>query len=57
MVTKSGLRLGIGLPQGVAGGTTDTALIRAVAARTEHLGYADLWLTDNLLGGDRTSSR
>ena len=51
MVTKSGLRLGIGLPQSVAGGMVDTGLIRAFATRAEQLGYADLWLTDNLLGG------
>src|SRR5215207_134406 len=51
MVTTSGLRLGIGLPQGVAGGRADTGLIRDFATRAERLGYADLWLTDNLLGG------
>src|SRR5215216_1360 len=51
MLTKSGLRLGVGLPQGVAGAMVDTGLIREFATRAEHLGYADLWLTDNLLGG------
>src|SRR3712207_5613018 len=51
MLTQSGLHLGIGMPQSVAGGKADTALIRAFAARAEQLGYADLWLTDNVLGG------
>jgi probable F420-dependent oxidoreductase len=51
MVTRSGLRLGIGLPQGVVGEAADTELIRDFATRAERLGYADLWLTDNLLGG------
>jgi alkanesulfonate monooxygenase SsuD/methylene tetrahydromethanopterin reductase-like flavin-dependent oxidoreductase (luciferase family) len=51
MATKSGLRLGIGLPQGVVGGRADPGLIREFATRAEQLGYADLWLTDNLLGG------
>jgi probable F420-dependent oxidoreductase len=51
MLTKSGLRLGMGLPQGVVGGRADTRLTRAFATRAEQLGYADLWLTDNLLGG------
>src|SRR5215216_3552850 len=51
MVTASGLRLGIGLPQSMGGGTADTGLIRQFATRAEQFGYADLWLTDNLLGG------
>jgi alkanesulfonate monooxygenase SsuD/methylene tetrahydromethanopterin reductase-like flavin-dependent oxidoreductase (luciferase family) len=51
MLTKSGLRLGIGLPQGNIGGIADTRHIRDVATRAEQLGYADLWLTDNLFGG------
>ena len=51
MLTQSGLRLGIGLPQSVAGGRADTELIRAFAVRAEQLGYHDLWLTDNVLGG------
>src|SRR5688572_28671692 len=50
MVTQSGLRLGIGLPQGIIGGIADTRHIRDVATRAEQLGYSDLWLTDNLCG-------
>ena len=49
MLTKSGLRLGIGLPQVFPDGTVDTDLIRDFALRAERLGYEDLWLTDNLL--------
>jgi probable F420-dependent oxidoreductase len=50
MLTKSGLRLGIGLPQVVSDGRTDTDLIREFAVRAESLGYEDLWLTDGVLG-------
>ena len=51
MLTKSGLRLGVGLPQVFVDGRVDTGLIRDFALRAERLGYEDLWLTDNLLGG------
>ena len=52
MLTTSGLRLGIGLPQVFPDGTVDTGLIRDFALRAEALGYEDLWLTDNVLGGN-----
>ena len=51
MLTKSGLRLGVGLPQVFPGGKVDRNLIRDFALRAEGLGYEDLWLTDNALGG------
>ncbi len=51
MQTKSGLRLGIGLPQVFPGGAVDRELIRDFALRAERGGYEDLWLTDNALGG------
>lgn len=51
MLTSSGLRLGIGLPQLIGGERADPGLIRDFAVRAESLGFADLWLTDNLLGG------
>ena len=54
MLTKSGLRLGIGLPQTFPRNQVDVALIRRFAQRAEALGYEDLWLTDNLLGGRGT---
>lgn len=50
MLTKSGLRLAIGLPQVVTGGRVDSDLICAFAQRAEKLGYQDLWLTDGALG-------
>jgi probable F420-dependent oxidoreductase len=50
MLTKSGLRLGIGLPQVVTGSRADPDLICAFAQRAEKLGYEDLWLTDGALG-------
>jgi probable F420-dependent oxidoreductase len=54
MLTTSGLQLGIGLPQVFPGGMVDTDLIRRFALRAEALGYEDLWLTDNVLGGNGT---
>ena len=51
MLTTSGLRLGIGLPQLARDGRVDTALIRDFARRAEDLGYDDLWLTESILGG------
>jgi probable F420-dependent oxidoreductase len=51
MLTNSGLRLGIGLPQMYAGGKVDTGFIREFAVKAEKLGYEDLWLTDSLLSG------
>jgi probable F420-dependent oxidoreductase len=51
MLTQSGLRLGVGLPQVFPDGRADTGLIREFAVRAEALGYEDLWLTDNTLGG------
>jgi probable F420-dependent oxidoreductase len=51
MLTKSGLRLGIGLPQVFPGAKVDTDLICRFAQRAESLGYDDLWLTDSVLGG------
>lgn len=53
MLTKSGLRLGLGLPQVFSGGKVDTALIRDFARRAESLGYEDLWLTESILGEQR----
>jgi probable F420-dependent oxidoreductase len=50
MLTKSGMRLGIGLPQVVTGGRADADVIRQFAQRAEALGYEDLWLTDGALG-------
>lgn len=50
MLTKSGLRLGIGLPTVFRDGRVDTDLIREFATRAESLGYEDLWLAEGILG-------
>ncbi len=50
MLTGSGLRLGIGLPQLFPNDAIDTVLIRRFAQRAEALGYADLWLSESILG-------
>ncbi|MFN8556444.1 MAG: LLM class flavin-dependent oxidoreductase, partial [Dehalococcoidia bacterium] len=46
MLTTSGLRLGIGLPQVFPRERVDAGLVRRFAQRAEELGYEDLWLTD-----------
>ena len=50
MLTKSGLRLGIGLPQGFAAGEVDIDLVRRFARRAEELGYDDLWVIEQITG-------
>lgn len=50
MLTGSGMRLGIGLPQLFPNDAIDTVLIRRFAQRAEALGYADLWLSESILG-------
>jgi len=50
MLTGSGLKLGIALPQVFRDGKIDTDLIRDFAIRAEGLGYSDLWLTERILG-------
>lgn len=50
MLTSSGLRLGIGLPQLFPNDVIDTGVIRRFAQRAEELGYEDLWLSESILG-------
>ncbi len=50
MLTKSGLRLGIALPQGFPDGAIDLDLIRRFAVRAEELGYDDLWTIEQITG-------
>ncbi len=50
MLTKSGLRLGVGLPQLFPDSKVDTTVIRRFAQRAEDLGYDDLWLSESILG-------
>lgn len=54
MLTKSGLRLGIALPQTFLDGKVDRELIRNFATRAEEIGYEDVWLTESILGGAAT---
>jgi probable F420-dependent oxidoreductase len=48
--TKSGVKLGIALPQGFPEGNVDMDLIRRFAARSEALEYSDLWVSDQVIG-------
>ncbi|MQG76832.1 MAG: LLM class flavin-dependent oxidoreductase [SAR202 cluster bacterium] len=50
MRTKSGVKLGIALPQGFPDGNIDMDLIRRFAARAEALEYSDLWVSDQVIG-------
>src|SRR5689334_6194248 len=50
MLSGSGLRLGIALPQVFHDGRIDTDLIRDFSVRAEQAGYEDLWLTERILG-------
>ena len=50
MQTKSGVKLGIAVPQGFADGAVDMALVRRFVARAEALGYDDLWVAEQITG-------
>ena len=50
MQTKSGVKLGIAVPQGFADGRIDMALVRQFAVRAEGLGYDDLWVAEQITG-------
>ena len=50
MPTKSGLKLGIALPQGARGGTIDTAFIREYTQLAEAAGFDDLWTIEQITG-------
>ncbi len=50
MLTKSGLRLGIALPQVFPDGQVDRQLIRDFAIEAEAIGYDDLWLQERIIG-------
>ncbi len=54
MLTKSGLRLGLALPQTFLDRKVDSALVRDVAIRAETLGYDDLWLTEGIVASHTT---
>lgn len=50
MQTKSGIRLGIALPQGFPDGRVDLKLVRDFSQRAEALGYDDLWTIEQITG-------
>jgi probable F420-dependent oxidoreductase len=50
VLTNSGLRLGIGLPQLFPNDAINTNVIQRFAQRAEELGYEDLWLSESILG-------
>jgi probable F420-dependent oxidoreductase len=50
MRTKSGVKLGIALPQGFPDGNIDMDLIRRFSIRAEALEYSDLWVSDQVIG-------
>ena len=50
MQTKSGVKLGIAVPQGFADGQVDMPLVRRFVARAEALGYDDLWVAEQITG-------
>jgi probable F420-dependent oxidoreductase len=50
MRTKSGVKLGIALPQGFPDGNIDIDLIRRFSIRAEVLEFADLWVSDQVIG-------
>lgn len=52
MKTKSGLRLGISLPQSFPGEKLDHAYLRDYVLKAESLGFEDGWLTDSTLSSN-----
>ena len=50
MLTKSGMRLGLALPQGFPDGRVDMALVRRFAERAEALGFDDVWAMEQTTG-------
>jgi probable F420-dependent oxidoreductase len=50
MLSKSGIRIGVALPQGFEDGNIDVGLIRAYATQAEKAGYDDLWTIEQIIG-------
>jgi len=50
VITKSGLNLGIALPQGSRDGHLDIALVRDFALQAEAAGFDDLWTIEQITG-------
>lgn len=50
MRTKSGVRLGVAIPQGFPDGNVDVNLVRDFVTRAEGMGYDDLWVAEQITG-------
>ena len=50
MLSKSGLKVGIALPQGFRDGAIDLNLVREYALRAEAAGFDDLWTMEQITG-------
>jgi probable F420-dependent oxidoreductase len=50
VITKSGLKLGIALPQGSRDGRIDIAILRDYAVQAETAGFDDLWTIEQITG-------
>jgi probable F420-dependent oxidoreductase len=48
--TKSGVQLGVALPQGFPNGVVDMKLVRDFVARAEELEFNDLWVAEQITG-------
>jgi probable F420-dependent oxidoreductase len=51
VITKSGIHLGVALPQGFPDGNVDLDLVHGFARRAEALGFDDLWTLEQITGG------
>jgi probable F420-dependent oxidoreductase len=50
VLSKSGLKVGIALPQGFRDGNVDLALVRDYAVQAEAVGFDDLWTMEQITG-------
>ncbi len=50
MLTKSGIKLGIGLPQAFPDGRIDMDVVERTARRSEDLGFDDFWTVEQIVG-------
>ena len=50
MQTKSGVKIGIAIPQGFPDGVVDMRLVRDLVARAETLEFNDLWVAEQITG-------
>jgi probable F420-dependent oxidoreductase len=50
VLSKSGLKIGIALPQGFRDGAIDLNLLREYATQAEAMGYDDLWTMEQITG-------